>query len=252
MARRSRIGRRSATGESAPVFLMATSRGLTTENPDRERVTATVEGLCRPFLFLQSALYLGCVSVSALSLLGGPIAVYFLRDPGFWGAVGSGLAYGIGITVVLALVTGFLDGRLTSWTADRFNRRFPIGDERDLAVSLLQQRQTEDGGVGAMGMSSLFEALNITPAVAGGEDGPVEDQVAEALETLAAERNEGATGGWAEARTETSPAPRPAEEKPVPCTAPGGVIPLQPEGADDRSRTTDRRADERPPGKDAP
>ncbi len=212
------------------------------KTPGRQRVTAEVEALCRPFLRISSALGLGCLGILALSLLGIPVAFLLLGEGGFWKLLGSGLAWGIGVTIAAAVVIGFLDDHLTSRTANRFSRRFPLGRERDLAISVLQQRRQEVSGDEVVSMNNLLAKLSVPVPLdsADIEGAPVEAQVAEALETLAAERDEGTPSDRAEPKAEGAP-PAPQRLRST------GVIPLEPEGAEGRpSQRPGRRPGKKP------
>ena len=180
------------------------------KTPAQDRVTAEVEALCRPFLRISSALGLGCLGILALSLLGIPVASLLLGEGGFWTLLGSGIAWGIGVTIAAAVVIASLDDHLTSRTANRFSRRFPLGRERDLAISVLQQRRQEVSGDEVVSMNNLLAKLSVpVPDAAAIEGAPVEAQVAEALETLAAGREEETPSERAEPKAEAAPpAPR--------------------------------------------
>lgn len=216
----------------------------------RERVTA--EEICGPLLRRSTALTAGCVWTSVLSLLAGPVAVYLLTDKGFWGSLGIGIGAGLGIAVTVFVVTMILDIRLTSRTVARFNRRFPIGPERDLAISALQQHRWQVTSVEATTMESLLKALGVPvpPAPEGVEGAPVEAQVAEALDTLAAAREDGAAAPPADPGAAT-PAPE-AGGEPARRRRWGGVIPLEPETPDGRDSRTRRRRAPKKAGEETP
>ena len=213
-----------------------------------------IDGIWTEYLMLTAAADWGWVALTGISLIASPIACYLSGEAGaastpavsspFWSAVASGLGSTFMVAVLGYAAALWLHGFALSRAVSSFNRLYPIGRTRDLGFFVMQERQRNLKGRRAARISALTASLGAGSFVP--SEPPIETQLTESLETLAAQQTaaeEESATGLPEPTTAVGGPAGAAEDRRRDSWA-GGVIPLEPEAEGARgSSSTGRRAE---------